>query len=155
MERSLRQPLELNEFLPYRLSVLANKVSRALARLYTEEFGLTIPEWRIMAVLGQAPGLCADEVAARTQMDKVTVSRAVTRLVGKGHVNRSVSETDRRRSDLRLSRDGYGIYAQIIPLAHDLERKLLGALPSGDRSRLFALLESLDSGVEALLETAD
>jgi DNA-binding MarR family transcriptional regulator len=81
-EKGERIPvLELESFLPYRLSVLSNTVSGVIARSYSERFGLSIPEWRVMAVLGRYPGLPAADIAVRTAMDKVQVSRAVARLV--------------------------------------------------------------------------
>src|SRR5690606_42112870 len=76
--------LDLDRFLPYRLSVLSNAVSAAIAREYAERFRLGITEWRVMAVLGLDPGLSASEVAGRTALDKVAGSRAVARLVGGG-----------------------------------------------------------------------
>src|SRR5471030_719714 len=76
-----RTRLDLDRFMPYRLSVLTNRVSHAIARHYSQRFSLSIPEWRDMAVLGQTPGLSAREVAARTAMDKVQVSRAVASLL--------------------------------------------------------------------------
>ncbi|HEY6940450.1 helix-turn-helix domain-containing protein, partial [Dokdonella sp.] len=76
-------PLELERFLPYRLSILSNRVSQAIAREYQDRFDLSMTEWRVMAVLARydGHGLSASEVAARTEMDKVAVSRALTRLV--------------------------------------------------------------------------
>src|ERR1700754_2440284 len=73
--------LDLDHFIPYKLSVLSNRVSDAIARHYSDRFGLSIPEWRVMAVLGQTPGLSGSEVAVRTAMDKVQVSRAVASLL--------------------------------------------------------------------------
>jgi len=97
-----RQPrpvsLELAHFLPYRLSVLTNTVSAALADAYSRRFGLSIPEWRVMAVLAGSPGLSAAEVAARTAMDKVAVSRAVARLARSRRLRRRRTSGDRRRS---------------------------------------------------------
>ena len=148
------EPLDLNGFLPYRLSVLANRISGALARLYAEQFDLSIPEWRVMAVLGQAPGMSADEVAARTQMDKVSVSRAVARLMEKRALDRSFAKQDRRRSELRLSRRGYAMYARIIPQARELDRQLQSALTATQRRELFGLLSKLDEGVAAMLGDA-
>ena len=85
--------LNLKEFLPYRLSIVTNRISASFARLYSEKFNLSIPEWRVMAVLGQQPGLSADEVCSETEMDKVPVSRAVTKLLDKGLLNREFSGT--------------------------------------------------------------
>lgn len=144
------KPLNLAEFLPYRLSVLTNKVSRSFARLYATRFELSVPEWRVMAVLGQEPGLSGDEVCARTEMDKVTVSRAVGKLRDKAYLTRRISGTDRRRSELQLSRAGYDIYAQIIPLGRQYEAQLLESLSVADRRALDQILKQLDSHAASL-----
>jgi DNA-binding MarR family transcriptional regulator len=141
-----RQPptaFNLNEFLPYRLSVVTNRISRALAGIYSERFNLTIPEWRVMAVLGQHKGLSADQVCARTEMDKVSVSRAVTRLIEKGWLARGYSPDDQRRSELELTRRGHAVYAQIVPLALRYQADLLGRLAPADQRRLGVLLGKL------------
>ncbi len=101
---------ELDRFLPYRLSVLSNRLSQTIAGAYARRFGLGITEWRVIAVLGRYPGLSANAVAARTAMDKVAVSRTVARLLERGLLQRDIHDDDRRRSVLELSADGYGIY---------------------------------------------
>ncbi len=136
--------LELERFLPYRLSVLSNRLSSMIARIYTERFALGVTEWRVMAVLGLYPDLSANEVAQRTAMDKVAVSRAVARLIEAGRLERDTHGDDRRRSVLRLSEAGYGIYDEIAPMALAFERKLLGDLPDEERALLFRLLDRLD-----------
>ena len=137
------QCLNLKEFLPYRLSIVTNRISASFARLYSEKFNLSIPEWRVMAVLGQQPGLSADEVCTETEMDKVPVSRAVSKLLGKGLLRREFSGRDRRRSILCLSEAGYGMYAQIVPLALAYEEELKAALTADEQSQLEVLLEKL------------
>lgn len=136
--------LELERFLPYRLSVLSNRVSSMIARIYTQRFALGVTEWRVMAVLGRYPDLSANEVAQRTAMDKVAVSRAVAGLIEAGRLQRDTHGDDRRRSVLRLSEAGYGIYDEVAPLALEFERKLLGDLPQAERDLLFRLLDRLD-----------
>ena len=89
---------ELDRFLPYRLSVLSNRVSQTIAGAYSRRFGLGITEWRVIAVLGRYPGLSANGVAARTAMDKVAVSRAVARLLERGLLARDTHDDDRLRS---------------------------------------------------------
>lgn len=137
------EPLELEAFLPYRLSVLANLVSTALARLYAERFGLTIPQWRVMAVLGRYPDLSVNQVARKTAMDKVTVSRAVAGLVRDGRACRSTHAGDRRRAVLRLSRDGQEVCARIVPVARAYERRLLNELDTAERRTLERLIDRL------------
>ena len=136
--------LELDSFLPYRLSVLSNTVSDAIALLYSERFHLTIPEWRVMAVLGRYPGLSAAEVAERTAMDKVAVSRAVARLVKADRLHRRTSAADRRRSELSLSTAGQAVYRRVVPMAQQFERELLAALTRGERQNLELLLKKLE-----------
>ena len=136
--------LELGEFLPYRLSVIANRVSRSLSGLYAERFGIAIPEWRVIAVLGQHEDVAADFVCARTDMDKVTVSRAVARLLSRKFLLRRTLPDDRRCSMLRLSAAGRRAYAEIVPLARSYERELLAALSRDERAALTAALVALE-----------
>ena len=104
---------------------------------------MTIPEWRVMAVLGQQPGLSADEVCSETAMEKVPVSRAVSKLLNKGLLNRNFSGRDRRRSIISLSEAGYGLYAQIVPLALSYEAELKAALTEQEQAQLEILLNKL------------
>jgi DNA-binding MarR family transcriptional regulator len=135
--------LVLERFLPYRLSILSNRVSRAIAARYARSFDLTIPEWRVIAVLGRRPGLTAKEIAEATEMDKVAVSRAVARLAAAGRVGARPDPRDARRQLLSLTREGEGVHARIAPIALASERKLLAALDARERAQLDALIERL------------
>lgn len=135
--------LRLENFLPYRLSVLSNTVSGAIAAAYFAHFGLTIPEWRVMAVLAANPGLSAAEVTARTAMDKVAVSRAVATLIAAGRLRRTTVKSDRRRTHLQLTPAGTRVYAQVVPMALDYERHLVEPLSKKDRAALDRLLRVL------------
>lgn len=142
--------LALEHFLPYRLSVATNRVSRALARVYERRFDLSVPEWRVMATLGRFPGLSAGQVAERTAMDKVAVSRAVARLLSRGRLQREMAQQDRRRSALRLSADGMAVYRQIVPLAQAYERELRRALGPAHEAALGEALARLQAAAERL-----
>mgnify|MGYP001554489842 CR=1 FL=1 len=142
--------LNLDTFLPYRLSVLSNRVSDAIARQYSERFDLSIPEWRIIAVLGQTPNLSAGDVARRTAMDKVQVSRAVTSLVASKRLARSEDGEDARIVRLSLTAKGRSIYEEVAPLALHLEGLLLSSLSSQERAALQALMLKLDHQVSLL-----
>ena len=138
--------LELEHFLPYRLSVLSNRISQEIAGLYAERFALNVTEWRLLAVLGRYPDLTATELAERTAMDKVAISRAVASLVAEGRLTRKVDGDDRRRARLRLSAKGYRIYDEVAPLAMQYEQRLMAALSGEDRAILDALLSRLSVG---------
>jgi DNA-binding MarR family transcriptional regulator len=137
------QKLHLEKFLPYRLSVLSNTVSSAIAAAYFAHFGLTIPEWRVMAVLAANPGLSAAEVTARTAMDKVAVSRAVAALIAAGRLRRTTVPADRRRTHLALTPTGAGVYSRVVPVALEYERRLVAALSKRDRATLDRILREL------------
>lgn len=145
-----RPQLNLDTFLPYRLSVLSNRVSDAIARQYSERFNLSIPEWRIIAVLGQSPNLSAREVASRTAMDKVQVSRAVTSLVSAKRLTRTEDATDARITRLTLTAKGRAIYDEVAPLALHLESLLLSSLSTQERATLQDLMHKLDRQVSLL-----
>ena len=135
--------LVLEEFLPYRLSVLSNRISRAIAARYAKTFDLTIPERRVIAVLGRRPGLTAKEVAEATEMDKVAVSRAVARLVASKRVASREDRNDARKQSLTLTAQGESVHARIAPIALAAEERLLETLSSRDREQLDALLDHL------------
>jgi len=143
----MTEELILEDFLPYRLSILSNTVSGKIAEAYEKRFGLSIPEWRVIAILGRFPGLSAVNVAERTLMDKVAVSRAVTKLVKNGRIDREFADADRRRSILNLSDEGRRVHDEIAPLALQFERDLLLGLNQEE-------IETLDTIIDRLLARA-
>ncbi len=147
--------LDLDGFVPYRLSVLTNRVSSAIARHYSERFDLSVPEWRVIAVLGQAPGLSAREVAQRTAMDKVQVSRAVQSLLAAKRLTRTAHLQDGRVAHLSLSVRGQAIYDEVVPLALSLERQFLSVLGPGEQKSLDTLLTKLSRHMDRMSATQD
>ena len=131
--------LELEKFLPYRLSVLSNRVSQGIAQTYQQRFGLSVTEWRVIALIGRFPGLSASEVAQRAAMDKVAISRAVRNLLDQGRIEREASADDRRTRHLTLSAIGQAIYQEIVPAALDYEQLLISAL-NPEEQRVFEQL---------------
>jgi DNA-binding MarR family transcriptional regulator len=142
--------LILEEFLPYRLSVLSHTISTNIARVYEKRFGVSIPEWRVIAILGRFPGLSAVEVADRTLMDKVAVSRAVTKLIKSGRIDRQFADADRRRSILNLSDEGRKVHNEIAPLALQFERELLQDISEEDYETYNSILDRLLSKARRL-----
>lgn len=133
----------LETFLPYRLSVVANRASRLFADRYSAEFGLSIPEWRVLAVVGRFGGLSATEVVERTAMDKVKVSRAVRLLLDRGLLARGEDSLDRRIQRLAMTAAGRRLHAAIVPRARALEAEILAGFSPEERAALHALLDRL------------
>jgi len=147
--------LQLDRFIPYRLSVLTNTVSMVIASAYEREFGLSIPQWRVMAVLARYPDLSAVEVAERTAMDKVAVSRAIQGLLDEKRVLRAFDKGDRRRSILRLSAAGQAVYTRVAPMALRYEAELLSALSPNDQRTLDRLLARLMDQAKSMQVSRD
>jgi DNA-binding MarR family transcriptional regulator len=139
----MNDQLTLEDFLPYRLSITSHTVSTNIARVYEKRFGVSIPEWRVIAILGRFPGLSAVEVADRTLMDKVAVSRAVTKLIKNGRIDREFADADRRRSILNLSEQGRQVHNEIAPLALQFEQELLQDISDEDFQVFNRVLEQL------------
>lgn len=144
--------IDLDRFLPYRLSVLTNVVSSTIAEAYQQRFGLSIPEWRVLAVLARHPGVSAAEVARLTRMDAVAVSRAVARLLAAGRLRRTIARDDRRRSVLAVTATGTAVYREVAPLALGYERELLATLDAAERAALDRALDALTTRAQALSE---
>lgn len=135
--------LDLEHFLPYRLSRLSNQISRGIARTYEEKFGLSVTEWRVIAILGRYPGISATEVTEKSAMDKVAISRAVRRLIDAGRIRRQANDNDRRAKHLFLSDQGQAVYDAIVPAALAYEQRLLEALSDKEKKQLDQLLTRL------------
>jgi DNA-binding MarR family transcriptional regulator len=136
--------IDLERFVPFRLNRLAAEVSRALARVYGERFGIDIPEWRIIATLGDRGRARAQDVALSTRMHKSMVSRAVARLMELGWVARTAGAKDRREAPLALTAAGCAVYEQLVPIVLDYQDRLLGSLTEGERRMLERLLDKLE-----------
>ena len=141
--------LILDEYLPYRLSIASNAVSKLIARAYEDRFGLTIPQWRLMAVLAEKP-LTQQAIVARTAMDKVTVSRAAQGLVNRHLVGRAAHEVDGRSHLLALTEQGRELHAEIAPLALAYEAALLSGLTPAEVETLKRLLLRLETAAGRL-----
>ncbi len=131
----------LEDFLPYRLSVAANRVSRLFARQYSESYGLSIPEWRMLAVIGRFGTISPSAVGEWTAMDKVKVSRAAASLVARGLVKQAQDPKDGRGRLLRLTRKGMAVRQGMVPLACELEEQLAEGM---SRTEWGSLLKALD-----------
>lgn len=150
---SMREPpLILDEFLPYRLSFTSNLVSDLIAGAYWALFGLSIPEWRLVAIAAEVDGIAQGEIAARSRMDKVTVSRAAIALARRGLVARRKNPCDGRSHLLMLTREGRALHAAIAPKAKQLEALVMGEFTAEEKYLLRTMLGRIDTATLALLE---
>lgn len=138
------KPFILNEFLPYRLAVVASRMSRAYERRYSAHSGLSVPEWRVLAHLSQSGEVSIREIEVRVDMEKSKVSRAASRLETHGLVAKVVNETDRRLVSLSLTDEGRALMARLVPIALDFQKEMTEAL--GAEAALF------EAGLDKLMK---
>jgi DNA-binding MarR family transcriptional regulator len=149
------QKLTLAEFLPYQLSITSNAVSDLIARAYRGRFALKIPEWRLMAVLGERASATQRELVAATAMDKVTVNRASKALEDRGLIGRAPNAADGRSHHLALTPVGRELYEQIVPLALSVEGELEKTLDPDEAAILVRIMAKLRATAASLEEDFD
>ena len=148
------RPLILEEFIPYRLSITSNLVSDTIARSYAALFALSIPEWRLVAVVAETGGVTQQQISRRTRMDKVTVSRAAAGLVDRGVFRREMNPADKRSHVLRTTAAGEELYRAIAPKALDLEARLFASFSAAEIAQLLDMLARIDAVTLAAADTA-
>ena len=136
----------LGNFLPYLLAVTASAVSDRIAEEYRARFGIRIPEWRVLVVLGDAGAQTQRDLVRATQLDKVAVNRACKALETRGLVQRRANIRDGRSHHVELSAEGRAVHERIMPLALEMERSILGALSEPERQVLERLLDPVRRG---------
>ena len=146
--------MQLAEFMPYRLAVTAEAVSRSLATVYAERYGLTRDEWRVIAQLADVRELKATELGQRTSLPKMQVSRAASRLEQDGLVVRASDPADRRNLVMRLTRAGRTLYRRLEPLVLEREGHLLAALEPAERTAFMQALAKMEARATALDDPA-
>jgi len=142
--------LKLDQFLPYRLSIASNRVSGVIATAYQALFGLRIPEWRAVAVLAEHGAMTQQALCGRTQMDKVTVSRAAIALAQRGLIARVTNPEDQRSNLIRLSDTGWELYERIAPEALAMEKRIFESFDAGELAQFRSMLERLEAAAAAL-----
>jgi len=142
--------LQLDAYLPYRLSVASNAVSGLIARAYEDRFALSVPQWRLICVLAEDGGKTQREIVDRTVMDKVTVSRAARGLSARRLIGRSENRADGRSHVLTLTDEGRRLHAEIAPLALAYEAALICGLAPAEVAQLKRLLARLQHAAGTL-----
>jgi DNA-binding MarR family transcriptional regulator len=142
---------QLDEFLPYRLSVASENVSRLLVRRYLGEMGLGLPEWRLLAAIGRHGMLSPTTSGRYTAMDKVKTSRATARLIALGLVNGTADPQDGRGRQLRLTRKGQRVYAAMPKVAEEMETMILGNLSRTEARQLQTILRKLITHTKSVM----
>lgn len=143
-----RHGFRLEDFLPYQLAVLADVTSAGFARVYEARFGLTIPEWRVLATIAEVPRVRAKDVGAARHLPKTAVSRAVAALRRRGLLKVETNRADKRESFLSLTPKGRELYEVLVPLAETYARSLAELLSPVERAALHAAFTKLSGAFD-------
>ena len=136
--------MDLNQFLPYQLSVLSLKISNGIAEHYKDQFGINISEWRVLVILYKNPKIQAKHIAQLSQMDKVRISRTLKSLHTKGYVSQSPHPHDARAKIYVLSTSGKHLMRAVIPDALRYEESLLNQLSQEEKDQLQHLIDTFN-----------
>lgn len=148
------QDFDLASFFPYLVRLYYRAVSSAVSDVYTRRHGLTVSQWRTMAVLGPYRALSAGEIVEQSSMDKVNVSRAITGLRKAGLLKRDIDGDDRRRVSLRLTEAGLKVYEDLTPRMYEIEASLLEGLSDDERATLLRLMDKVRGNAERIEQTS-
>lgn len=138
----------LREFFPYRLSVIEQRMSKSIARQYVDDFGLNRTEWRVMATLAELEKISAREICQFTHLEKMQVSRAISRFKQSSMVLQKKSNDDQRLIELSLTKKGWKIYQQIMPLVRQQEERILSVLSETEQKQLQKIFSKLEQTLD-------
>lgn len=142
--------LRLDHFLPYKLSITANRASAVIATAYRALFGLKIAEWRLIAVIAEGQAMTQQALCARTQMDKVMVSRTAVALAERGLIARQDNPDDQRSHLLSLTAAGRTLYDSVAPKALELEARVFAGFSADELEQFTAMLTRIEHAAAAL-----
>lgn len=145
------RPLRLAHWLPYRFFIVSARVAELLADYYSRRYGLTQSSWRVLAVVGDKPGISAREIRQASGLDQFAVSRAIGRLRELGYAERNPADRDRRRAEVYLTREGTGVFVDLSQIGLAIEQELLVAISAKNRAELDRLLSEIDKASAGLV----
>lgn len=147
MKNYFERQFENEEFLLFRLSTVSRRVTNACAEVYFAEFGLTVPEWRLMAQIGRFGSISAKDIAEKISMDRVAISRAAAKCLAEDLITESAHPDDRRSKILSFTKKGKALYRDVIPRACELANVVESGLTRGEAKTLKALLDKVDASI--------
>lgn len=143
--------LNVEDFLTFRITRLSNALRTGLTKRYLEEFELSLPEWRLLALTARFAPLRFSEVTSRSSMDKGQVSRTLREMAKKGYVKmKSIRTPGSRAAEalaapvmVSITPKGKALYASVLPVARKRQAEMLMTLSEPERVALYSILEKL------------
>lgn len=139
----------MEDFVTFRITRLSNALRTNLTKPYLEEFNLSLPEWRLLALIARFAPLRFSEVTSRSSMDKGQVSRTLRVMEKRGFVKLKTIRGPRAAEALAapvlvsITAKGRSLYRAVLPVARRRQAELLLTLNEKERVSLFTTLEKL------------
>jgi DNA-binding MarR family transcriptional regulator len=140
---------DLENFVPYRISILATLIRRALAEIYRDDPGLTEPEWKVLTTIAHKGPLPSGDIGLHMTLDRMAISRALARLIKLKLVARAPLERDRRMTEVKLSDYGERIFAALARQAVAIEKIILDPLSTEEASEFLRLIDKIEMNFRA------
>jgi len=150
-----RTPAVLDDLLIFRMTRLTSVAGSMVVRLCEGRFGITRREWRLVVVLAEQGPVASSALALHAQLDRARTSRAVSSLVAKGLLQRSIGRGDRRYATLSLTEEGRALHAELFPLVAEINRELMSVLPDPLADAFGEALECLMQQAQAMTAKAE
>lgn len=147
----MNNPLNLAQFFPYKLAKLQAIISDSIAEIYMGEFNLSKQEWRVLAILANESSLTAKQIGNKADIDKMSASRAINKMVESSLLTKISNIKDKRSSLLKLTAQGENLYNQLAPLVKEREQKLLSILTSQELSTINTVFTKLEIQAQKIL----
>jgi DNA-binding MarR family transcriptional regulator len=148
----MQKPTSVTDLLTTRLLRLSNTLALYSSRRYRQEFGVTLPEWRVMSIIASQDGITARDISRALATDKAWVGLSVKNLADRGYLTRSSDKQDSRRVPLSLTKQGKDMHDAIMAVARRRQRRLLATLPDGAADTLSTSLDRLQAEADRMLE---
>jgi DNA-binding MarR family transcriptional regulator len=137
------RPNDIRDMFSYRLALLTRVNDRQAQNVLVSTYGITLGEWRTLAVVKYLGRPSVRAVARATQQDEGQLSRYVSGLIERGLLEKSVSSEDRRVNDLTLTTEGDRLYAEVMEFAWNLNKEMFVDLSRDEQQQLVTLLDKL------------
>ncbi|GLX77827.1 transcriptional regulator [Thalassotalea insulae] len=144
--------LTLSHFFPYQLTKLQASISESIAQIYTGKFNLSRQEWRVLATLADRAPQTAKQIGSEVNLDKMSASRAIQRMLSKQLLKRIENTSDKRSFLLELSVKGQQLYQQLEPLVLERETQLLSVLTPDEQQALNQMMAKLQAKASSITQ---
>jgi DNA-binding MarR family transcriptional regulator len=148
----MKKPTFVPDLVSTRLLRLSNTLALYSGRRYRQQFGITLPEWRVMSIIASRDGTTARDISKVLATDKAWIGLSVKSLAKRGYLTRTSDKNDSRRMPLSLTKQGREMHDTIMAIARQRQRRLLATLPDGAIDVLSDSIDRLQAEAEKMLE---